>query len=275
MQSMTGFGEALISIHGALYRIEVRSINHRFLDLVIRLPWNAPEMESALQSLLKSELDRGRVELSIREDTPEKAWGDIVLNEKLARSLRPVIERLAEILSVPQPHVIGLLGPIESLLECRKPTIVHAEAYQAFLEGETLRVEFHSHLARLQTLIHQVKDLSCLEPSRQKEKLLKRIAKIEEKTLAIDPVRLAQEVALFADRCDITEELERLQSHFNQLQMMFEESPVGRKLDFMLQEVLRELNTIASKTLSDAISHLVVESKAINEKMREQVSNIE
>lgn len=292
ISSMTGFGRSQLTFHGITYNLEVRSFNNRFLDIKIRLPWFNGELEQRLQTFLRGRLGRGRIELTIREESGEEN-SSIVLNRTLATHLGKVIDELCGICHCEKTVAASMLPPVRDLIQSEQSEINLDEFWpvlEAILikaleqmtqmrrtEGGAITADLLNHLQRLQSLAEQIASLALDEPSRQQQKLTERLQKLVGDKQVVDPVRLAQEVALLADRADISEELARLNSHFDQLHKIIDahESNSGRRIEFLLQELNRELNTIGSKTASAQVAHLVVEGKSLGEKMREQVQNIE
>jgi uncharacterized protein (TIGR00255 family) len=285
---MTGFGRATFEIDGFALRLELRSVNNRFVDLRMHLPWPDGELEQQIRGAVRGRLERGRVDLTITaaEETPA-----LRLNTALARDLAAVVEELAEILGdqrvaaqlLPSQRELVSVTPVappgETVWQALEPAL--KEALDGLLamrqgEGAALEADLRQHLANLGRIRRDVAASSDEEPDRRAEKLRERVARLAADLTAVDPERLAVEVALLADRCDISEELVRLDSHCHQIEGMLDKGgAVGRQLEFMLQELNREFNTIGSKSGQPQIGSLVVEAKACLEKMREQAQNVE
>lgn len=296
MHSMTGFGSAVFIAGPRAYRLELRSYNNRFLDVKVHLPWASGALEGrALKVVRGSGIHRGRLEISVWEERGPNRDVHLHLDQKLAQELGEILGQLSEKLSCDLTTAASLVQPFKELVVEEATPMEPDEIWRAMEPGLTdaldhlLRMrgregqELSSDIARnldgvdrIRTKIHA---LAQQEPVRLQDRLMERLKKLglsSTETEIVDPVRLAQEVAHFADRCDISEELARLESHSLQLRTMLQQQePVGRKIEFMLQELNRELNTIASKTYSTDIAHHVVEAKALAEKMREQAQNVE
>lgn len=296
MNSMTGFGKGGFTVLGTPYRVEIRSLNSRFLDLRTKLPWNDAEVEGRVGELVRARISRGRVEVSAFElsASPPRAFGlrgaRVELNEPLALALAAATQRMAELLGADVGAAAQLMPRLEALVQASAPEPTSGEAWEPFRagleealdgmaamrarEGAKLRADLLLLLEQLRRLTDRVAPIAAREPQRLAERLQGRLAQLQAGEL--DTARLAQEVAVMADRLDVSEELTRLASHRDQLGAMCEKpEPVGRAIEFMLQEVNRELNTIGSKTNHTEITLAMVEAKGLVEKMREQAQNVE
>lgn len=286
---MTGFGRAEFEVSGRRYRIELRAVNSRFLDLKLRHPWNDAELDHRVGKRLKAALTRGRVEFSVFDEGVTADGAALELDPNLAAQLARAVDQLGELLGGDRAAAARLLTAPRELLTAKAPPaddlqrelLVAVDRALAALvtmrerEGEGLRADLAQHLAHLGELSAQIADRADGEAERARQRLEQRISQLG-LAEGIDDARLAQEIALVAERCDVSEELARLKIHAEQLrQMLGSDEPIGRKLEFMLQELNRELNTIASKTGDAEAGTLVVEAKATLEKMREQVQNVE
>jgi uncharacterized protein (TIGR00255 family) len=290
MISMTGFGRGGFALGPRTFRVELRSVNNRFLDVKIRLPWIDGELEARALALVRRRVARGRIDVSVFEERSERTGG-ARLDGDAARDLAAALRELAAIAQCDLPTAAALLqqSRIDLLavgdaaratdevwpqLEAALGLALAGLAAMRQREGEALAADLASQLGELVRRIEQIRQLVAGEPERQRARLEARLAALHVE--GVDPARLAAEVAICADRSDVSEELARLGSHVDQLQSTFAApGEVGRKLEFMLQEVHRELNTIASKTVTAEVSHHVVEAKAAVEKMREQAQNVE
>lgn len=298
MHSMTGFGRAAFSVDGALFRIELRSFNSRFLDLKLRLPWSDGELEQRIATAVRARVPRGRVDLTLWQDQgPADAAGGPWLDRALATRLAAAVAELSELCGGDRACAAALIGPVPGLvtLSAARPDAIAlwqggragdiglAQALGAALdqllqmrasEGGALAAALRQQLAELQRLAAALAPLALEEPARRQLLLAGRLAQLA--TAPVDPQRLAQEVALLAERADVREELDRLQSHFAQLELAFgAHEPIGRRVEFLLQEVHRELNTLAAKAAAPELGVLVLDAKSWLEKMREQAQNIE
>jgi len=290
MNSMTGFGRATFDLDGSAFRVEVRSVNNRFLDIKVHLPWVDGELEQHLRRGVRARLARGRVDVTVSLDDAD-GGGGVRLNAELARDLGRVLGELAATLScdiataallVPQQRDLLLAtsgGAARDQLwagvePCLDQALTGLQQMRAE-EGQALASDLNRNLATMRRLRGEIATLADNEPQRRRDRLTERVEKLLGDR-EVDGERLAQEVALLADRADVSEELVRLQSHLDQLhELLGQPDAIGRKIEFLLQEVNRELNTIASKTGSGETSALVVEAKSCLEKMREQAQNVE
>jgi uncharacterized protein (TIGR00255 family) len=267
--------------------LELRSVNNRFLDLRMHLPWADGEIEQQIRTAVRQRLERGRLDLTVAagDETPA-----LRLNVALARDLATIVDELATIIGdrrvaarlLPsQRELISATpsGPsARTVWQALEPALAQAlDGLEAMRgqEGAALEADLRRHLTDLLRLKRSVARLSDEEPQSRAARLRERVARLAG-DVTVDGDRLATEVALLADRCDISEELVRVESHCHQLTGMLDDGGVvGRKLEFMLQELNREFNTIASKTGHPEIGSLVVQAKACLEKMREQAQNVE
>jgi len=291
---MTGFGGGELTLDGQAYRVEIRSYNNRFLDTKVRTPWSNALIESKIVAVLKERVSRGRLEFSIHASGAAEAdqpVGAVRLNQALARELARVLAELAELLGTDLRTAAGLVPPQRDLLVSGPPAAddrlwaTLAPGLEAALdeliemrrrEGEALATDLQRHMLRVEQRAASIGALALDLPQRLQQRLTERLAALQLDDGVIDGARLAQEVAHLAERRDISEELARIGSHAQQLRQTLQEAqPVGRRIEFLLQELNRELTTIASKADSAEVAHHVVEAKGCLEKMREQALNVE
>lgn len=272
--------------------VEMRSVNQRYSDFSIRLPREYSFLEETIRRVAASKVRRGRVEISVTiEDFREKArtvkidWGllqgfDRAISEVAQRLELEPSNRVDFLLSLP-----GVLEPVavdeedaellQSLVEAAAQEAVEALVEMRKAEGARLAAALLEHLAFLEKGLKEVKALAELLPQEALARLETRIAELAG-DMPIDPNRLAAEAAIIADRANIDEEIVRLASHLAEFRSTLErDEPMGRKLDFLIQEMNREVNTIGSKSNNVAVSRWVVEAKTVIEKLREQVQNVE
>jgi uncharacterized protein (TIGR00255 family) len=292
IRSMTGYGRAEESGADARISCEVRSLNNRYLDVQIKAPRSLLSLESRIKKAVQERFSRGRFDISISRSSEQDAAEQIVINEALAmqyiRALRSLKEQqgLAGDVDVSTvagfPDIVTRVEKQESLDELW--TVVSRCLGRSLDELDRMRGEEGGALAqdmlsRIKA-IEQMADVVRTAAPDAVESARKRMTESLARLLAEppEPARLAQEIALLAERTDITEELTRLGIHLRRFREMLAVAPqdgVGRKLDFLIQELGREANTIASKSLNADISHTVVNIKAELEKIREQAQNIE
>jgi uncharacterized protein (TIGR00255 family) len=295
MHSMTGFGRGEFVLDGQSFRLEIRSYNNRFIDTKTRLPWINGLIEGRVNAAVKERVSRGRIEVSVHAaagDSAPHAPGAARLNEALARDLAGVLKQLAEVLGgVDLKTAAGLLPPQRDLITSGM-ALDDDQIWQALdpalraaldglvemrrKEGVALAADLAAHLEQVAARAAEVRGLAADLPGRLKQKLTDRLAALQLNPATVDPTRVAQEVAHLVDRRDVSEELARIDSHLTQLhQTMSDGQPAGRRIEFLLQELNRELTTIASKSDTAEIAHHVVEAKGELEKMREQALNVE
>jgi len=292
--SMTGFGRASREVTGVAFEVEARSVNHRHLDLRIRLPRILADRENALKQRVQGKLARGKVEISVSLAS-NSATTKLVIDESIAgqyvEAARILSSRhaltgaldVASLLALP-----GVTRVIESEVDADVLWVAVEEAVDEAVramiemrgvEGETLRVELEGRLATVLRLSDAFQARSGEVVIAARQRLQKRAEQIRRDVGLSDDARLHQEIVIAADRLDITEELVRLRSHIAQFEETLRaagpDNPVGRRLDFLLQELGREANTVGSKASDAALAQDVVGLKTELERIREQVQNIE
>lgn len=290
MRSMTGYGKGQSNKAGLNLIAEVKTVNHRYLDVSVRLPRSLTALEIPLRKRLTERFTRGRIELSFTQDVSGAPATLVRANLPLAHEYTQAAEQVAQAAGLKSnlklntllslPEVLTLI-PLEMEAEVMQEAAMEALdlACEAALadrlrEGEQLRQFFLVHLDVLEDTITQLKEAAPQQPELAREKLQKRLSTMPD--LAVDPQRLAQEIALFADRCDITEEINRFSAHCAQMrQLVAQETPVGREMDFLAQEMNREANTICSKSASLTATQLGLMCKAETDKIKEQIQNVE
>ncbi len=288
---MTGYGKGEATAPNGNFLVEIRAVNHRYGEISVRLPRSFYAFENEVKRLAASVLKRGKIDISVQWDEAAVANNAPQLDLAVARGYYDAYTRLVKEFNVPQDAPIsyimsqkGVMKEVSAAVdetELQPQLLAAVENAVIALEGMRLRegdalandlLARRRQIAEWSTLISERTPQMVLE---YRQKLKARLDQLLEGT-EMDENRLAQEIALLADRCDITEELVRLSSHFNQFDEALRCSePVGRKLDFLMQEMNREVNTIGSKSNDAGITNLVIQIKAEMEKMREQVQNVE
>jgi uncharacterized protein (TIGR00255 family) len=293
---MTGFASLTHEDERATLGVTLRSVNHRFLDLQLRVPPSLADLEPRVRALLQKRLARGRVELAISVQLRSAATPSVELNEDFATALAAAIERARErglvsgqmtpgdLLRHPQAIAVrDRLSEPDPAVEAQLGSSVEASVEQALADLDAMRVREGDHLradldARRQLLAELIERLcGAAEEGRAavEARLHDRVAEIRAE-LPVDQAMLAQEIVRAAARSDISEEVTRFRAHLAHWAALAEGAePCGRKLDFLLQEMNREINTIGSKADGIRISELIITAKAELEKMREQVQNVE
>ncbi|MEY4483602.1 MAG: hypothetical protein RL693_1054 [Verrucomicrobiota bacterium] len=291
MNSMTGFGRGEAIANGVVWRAEMSSVNRKQLEIVVRLPNELNELEPLLRNKLAEKISRGRVQVSVTADKGSRAAAALQVDESLAEKYFTSLLQLTRKLGIPAevsasditrwPGVFSL-EQSEWTTEEAQPFIEKAVqgALQQMLvmrqaEGLNLKTDIENRLQTLQDLLTGAAELSPQVVARYRDALRQRLADAG-LPLPLDDERLVKEIGLFADRCDISEEITRAQSHMGQFHAyMNSGEPVGRSLDFLSQELFREINTMGSKANHAMLAQTVVRAKTELEKIREQVQNIE
>jgi len=290
-KSMTAFGRGEAGPPERRWVVELRSVNHRFRDIKLKMPRRLAPLEERVKKEIGAVFSRGHVDVMVTAAGGQAEWMEYTVDMSLARGYYRCLLELCRGLSLPEtPGLAAVLEeknivvPVErrddlDLLwpELRDAVRQAAAAADAMRrdEGASLKDELLGRLEGFEATVSRI-EAAVPELTRKKETALKdRLGKLLE-GVDIDPARLAQEVAILVDKADITEELVRLKSHIGQFRGFMEiDEPVGRRIDFLLQEFLREINTMASKINDAAITHLTVDLKNEVEKMREQAANLE
>jgi uncharacterized protein (TIGR00255 family) len=284
---MTGYGRGVAEQDGRRATVEIRAVNHRFLDLKLRGGSLSPGLEEQLAARVRAAIERGSVTVSVHVAAPA-GGGASRIDPEAAQRAHDALVQLALRLGVAAPDLAlvlaqpGVVVSAEPAGDEPEPQVLAAlDAALAQLggmrtaEGQALAAELGARLDELTALRAKVAALAAAIPGHLSKRLTERVRRLLDDT-ELDPGRLAQEVAILADRADITEELVRLASHLEQSRALLAAAgAIGRRLDFLVQEIGRELNTIGSKSTSAEISTLVVDAKAVLEKVREQVQNVE
>jgi uncharacterized protein (TIGR00255 family) len=287
--SMTGYGSGEANRNGTCVRVELRSVNHRNLDISMRLPRALAGQESLLRETLSSRLSRGRISVTV--DLERSAEATLVLDEGVLDQVRGIFDQLREHFGAREADTASLFQipdlvrrvPVEDAPGLAEEAL--AEAADSALkeliamrtaEGEALARDLSSRLRRASEVTDEIASRVRGAPVRHRQKLEERIAGLTPEGMEPDPVRLATEVALFAEKSDVTEEIVRLRAHLDAFgEFLNRTEPVGRRMDFLLQEMNREVNTIGSKAPDAAVARCVVDLKEEVERLREQVQNIE
>lgn len=292
--SMTGFGSGSSSNTEVLYEVEIRSVNHKFLDISLKMPRSFGPMESEIKRAIGKVLDRGRVEITINRKVLEAKALPISFNQALFdRYLTASTDVLTAYGGMAEESVPSLLFHLVTNrdllsvdaeaadLKKESKLVMKAlnQALASFLkmrsnEGQALAKDIGQRCNVINNLLKKAQARAKTTPKEKAQRLKVRISALDN-SIVIDPQRIAQEVALLADRIDVTEELTRVRSHLDQLLGSLSLSPQGRKLDFVVQELFREWNTIGSKAQDAALQSMVVEAKLELERLREQIQNVE
>ena len=289
MLSMTGFGSAVAPLGAGELAVEVRALNHRFLEVRVRMPPELGEHTFFVEQLARERLDRGRYDIGARiqgvalpppQLHAERARAIFAALTALRDDVAPGTELpLSTVLALPGVVASGPAFEPESVQQALRTALDRALLALDEMrrrEASSLRGHLIEHLAAARRLRDEIARRAAEVLDVHHGRLRERVARLlADVSVPIDSGRLENELAILADRCDITEELARLTSHFDQLErLLASHEPVGRRLDFLLQEVAREANTVGAKSQDAPLAHLVVELKAETERMREQVQNV-
>jgi uncharacterized protein (TIGR00255 family) len=290
MRSMTGFGLGEAQLQTGKLSVEIRGVNHRFLDVRVRLPRELTDLTTFVEQLAREKLTRGRYEVALRMEGA--VLGAPVIDRERARAAYRALCELRDELAPGSEVPLSVLGAIPDLFVSsveREIERLHAATRTAFeaaivtldgmrrKEGAALRDDLVRRLERVKTLAREVERRAPEVIEAHRKRLRDRAERLRASTeLDVDAARLEQEIAMFAERSDVCEELTRLDSHCAQFASLLQaEEPIGRRLDFLLQEMAREANTVGAKSPDAPIAHAIVEVKAEIERMREQVQNVE
>lgn len=290
---MTGFGrgEYRDSEHG--FTVEIKSVNHRYHDTVLRFPKSLNTLEDKIRQMIAKKLVRGHIEVMITRVDYTEADRTVQVNRSLAVTYSEAIERVANAIGAPfekNPYRIASFPDVIVIEEAKddidvlwtKLSKAVASALDSLMEmriaeGEALASDLHMRVARLEDYISQIEAYTPSVFGAYRDGLLSRMRDaLAELGAEPDEARILQEAAIYAEKVNITEELVRLRSHIRQFdQTLCKAESVGRKLDFIVQEINRETNTIASKVNNFGVANIVIEIKSEIEKIREQIQNVE
>ncbi|PHS35497.1 MAG: YicC family protein [Alkaliphilus sp.] len=292
LKSMTGFGRGESQIEGKKFFLEIKTLNNRYLDIIIRMPKSYTYLEERIRKTIKNAVRRGRVEVYIKSENTTDLGYNIVPNILLAKEYLLAAESISEQLLIKNDITLSYITKFPDVLVVEKAeededkvwfcmsgaieNAINNVLDMRVTEGAQIEKDILSRLTIISELLNQVKSKSPEVVLEYKEKLSGRINELLDSSVVVDESRLATEVAFFADKSNIDEELVRFDSHIEQLKSTLNENDsIGRKLDFLLQEMNREVNTIGSKANHLVITNHVVKIKSELEKIREQVQNIE
>ncbi len=290
-RSMTGFGRGEANEGGRSWTAEIRTVNHRFLDQRVTLPAAFAGLEERVKKLVAGQQDRGRAEICLTCQGEVSGAAQLTVDMDLARQYHRCLLQLKEQLGLSGAVDLrdllaqrGIIIQQEQNADIEQEWPLIEQAVAAALadcarmreqEGQALKAELNSRLDQFAALVAEIESTVPQLVAQRHQELKERVAKLLA-GMDIDPARLAQEAAIIADKADVTEEIVRLSSHISQFRSFLDsDEPCGRRLDFLLQEFLREVNTLASKISNAAVARLGVEMKNEIEKLREQVQNIE
>ena len=292
LKSMTAYGRAEYQQRDILFTAEVRSLNHRYLDIILRTPRNFEILDKDLRSIISSRIRRGRIEASIQmKNGDEEGYYELELNVPLVKSYFKIFNQLAEQFGIDQKIRPESFCQMKDVI-LAKPAEIDVEevksGFQGALsqaldmldemrlrEGEAIEADFMKRIELLEQYVDEIDERAPNVVEEYRKRLKDNIHRMLD-DVTVDESRIAQEVAFFAEKSDITEEVVRIRSHLGQFREYLSiDDALGRRLDFLMQEINREVNTVGSKASDSLSSKVVVEMKAELEKLREQVQNVE
>jgi uncharacterized protein (TIGR00255 family) len=290
VRSMTGFGRGKYEIDGRNYTVEIKSVNHKYNDISIKLPKFLNCLEDGIRKQISSAIARGKVDVFITFENYSSKGTNIRINKELAKVYIKEMQDLAEetniinninVMDITRlPDILNIDDEADEELISNELHIALNEAIQNFVqmrenEGEKLIEDIEIRLNQISEKVEEIAKFSATLVEEYIEKLENRVKELM-KTDVVDETRLAQEIVIYSDKCSIEEELTRLRSHISQfIKLLKESSPIGKKIDFLVQEMNRETNTIGSKANCLEITNRVIDIKTELENIREQVQNIE
>ena len=291
VKSMTGYGRAVETVNGREFTVEVRSVNNRYLDCTVKLPRNLSFGEDAVKQAVKTSISRGKVDVfvSLRSEGAQETA--VSLNKPMAEGYLAVLRQMRQEYGLAGEITVSMLAGLPDVFLLDKPPVDEEQLLADFLsvvqkalanfdamrrvEGTALAADLRGRGETILSLVEQVEAGSPQTVADYRARLEAKLKEVLANT-AIDESRILTEAAIFADKVAVDEETVRLRSHLNQMNTMLDAGgPIGRKLDFLLQEMNREANTIGSKCSDVRLARVVVEIKAELEKIREQTQNIE
>ena len=290
IKSMTGYGKSSISINSREYQVEIKTVNHKYIDTNIKMPRIISYLEEEIRKTISSKIKRGKIDVSINFENYSKDGNDVKINTELAKiyiqNLRKLAEEenLSEDIQVTDitkmPDVLIIKNVLDENIIKEEIKQVLNDAIEQLLvmrEKEGIKIS-EDILNKLGQIENKVEEIFSLSTGLIEEYVVKLEARVKEilKTEEIDKSRLMQEIVIYADKCSVEEEITRMRSHISQLRELIKtDEPTGKKMDFIIQEMNRETNTIGSKANKLEITDRVVAIKTILEDIREQIQNVE
>lgn len=290
IKSMTGYGKSSLLINSREYQVEIRTVNHKYIDTNIKIPRLIGYLEDDIRKIIYSKIKRGKVDVTINFENYNKDENKVIINKEIAHMYIKNLKELAleenissniEVTEITRlPEVLILKNNIDEEIIREEIKKVIEDALEQVIkmrenEGNKISEEINRKISVIETKINEI---FCLSTGLIEEYVVKLEARIKEllKTEELDKSRLMQEIVIYADKCSVEEEITRMKSHILQLRDLLKTNePTGKKMDFLVQEMNRETNTIGSKANNLEITNRVVDIKTILEDIREQIQNIE
>ena len=290
IRSMTGYGRGQAQGEGLSFSVEIKTVNHRYGDINIKAPRLIAPFEAEIKKRVAAVLKRGKIDVFITQDNSGKPTTVPVVDEQMSIAYVEAFKRLQEISGLPGAVGLEFLAAQKDVLVLKDADLATADVQSCLLpalddalkaiqdmrlkEGQATAADIRQRLLLLESSLEKVVEVAPCVPLEWQKKLEDRLTRLQDN--GGDPQRIAQEIAIFADRCDISEEISRFNSHLAQFEeLLKEQEPVGRQMDFVVQELNREANTMGSKSNDATLTRHVVTLKSELEKIREQVQNIE
>lgn len=291
LKSMTGYGKGEARQEEVTVTVEIKTVNHRYADISVRLPRTFLSHENGVRKQIGKVLGRGKIDAFVNYELASGAQGVPTVNRELAASYHGLFVDLAREFDLNDQITVSHIINQKDVVQVKEAEIdaavlgvclgqATAMALEQLIvmrlaEGEETRKDLEERLNAAEKMLVQILKRAPQVPLEWQEKLTERLARLQQ-GIEFDPQRVAQEIAVFADRCDISEEVARFKSHLVQFRALFDDDePVGRRMDFLVQELNREVNTMGSKSNDAELTSHVVALKAEFEKVREQVQNVE
>ncbi len=291
VRSMTGYGRCEISVDGRDISVEIKSVNHRYFETSIRVTRGYSFIEDRLKKYLQTKINRGKVDVFVSIGASENEESDVTVNHSLAAGYVNALREIAERYGLPDDITATSVARYSDIFSVHKQPEDEEEIWNTVLpavdsalsdfismreaEGERMKDDVLNRAETIIGIVSEIEERSPQTVIEYKAKLTERINELLENS-TVDEERIATEAAIFADKIAVDEETVRLRSHFAQMnEIMSKDGAIGRKLDFIVQEMNREANTIGSKVTDAQLAHKVVDIKAELEKIREQIQNIE
>ncbi len=290
MKSMTGFGRANYEREGRTYNVEIKSVNHRYCDVSVKMPRCISYLEEKVKKEITNSISRGKIDVYITFENNSAKGKNIKINKELAKIYIDELKELASQNDINSnipvteiskfPDVLVIENVEEEDIIWNELEVVLKEALENFIvmrtqEGNKIKEDLEKRIEKIEEKVSKISEYSTRLVEEYVVKLETRVKEIL-KTDVVDHERLNQEIVIYADKCSIEEELTRLNSHIIQFRNFINmENPIGKKIDFLIQEMNRETNTIGSKSGSLEITNMVIEIKTEIEDIREQIQNIE
>ncbi len=290
IKSMTGYGKATLSQDQKEYQVEIKSVNHRYLDISVKMPRTLSYLEEEVKKAIATKVKRGKIDVFITFENNSSEGKEIKINTEIAKIYIDELKKLAkqeDILANIEVTEISKFPDVLSIQNNQEDETIKVELIETVSHATDKLVQMRAVegnkmaedlLIRIQAIQEKVKEISSLSTGLIEEYVVKLEGRIKEilKNQEVDETRLAQEVVIYADKCSVEEEVTRLKSHISQFEKLLKtDEPIGKKLDFIIQEMNRETNTIGSKANHLEITNDVIDIKTELENIREQIQNIE